>query len=369
MPKVVYDHQIFDMQPYGGISRYFCEIASQIKNCAGWSGRVVAPLYFNSYLAESTAPTLGIYVPTHRFRLGRLCGFVNKSAAPPLMSMLAPDLIHQTYYPIKPYATKSRVVVTVYDMMHELLPHYFPADDRTSERKRRSVEAADHVLCISHNTAKDLVRLFDVPVDKITVTQLGYSKIFLHDGRTPAPTANAAANPYLLFVGGRGNYKNFSRVLAAYAASKALSSNFDLVAFGGSPFTSGEVAEIRKLGLRPESVRRASGNDEVLARYYANARVFVYPSEYEGFGIPILEAMSSGCPVACSVGSSVAEVAGNAAEYFEPTDIESIRIALERVALDESRCTELKAAGALRCREFSWERCASETVAAYNTLL
>jgi glycosyltransferase involved in cell wall biosynthesis len=107
----------------------------------------------------------------------------------------------------------------------------------------------------------------------------------------------------------------------------------------------------------------------MLAAYYRNARAFVYPSRYEGFGIPPLEAMSFGCPVVCSNVSSIPEVVGDAAEMFDPLDVNSIRTSIEKVVEDDGRRMELIGRGAKRLTAFSWKRCAEQTLEVYRKIL
>jgi glycosyltransferase involved in cell wall biosynthesis len=126
---------------------------------------------------------------------------------------------------------------------------------------------------------------------------------------------------------------------------------------------------IASLSLRPGSVVRLGGTDAELARAYRHARAFVYPSRYEGFGIPPLEAMSSGCVVACSNASSMPEVVGDAALLFDPNDVDAARKALEDACFSEDVRARLLTHGAMRVREFTWDRCANETVAAYRRVL
>jgi glycosyltransferase involved in cell wall biosynthesis len=362
---IAYDHQIFSLQSVGGISRYFCELAERLAHQPGFRTRVVAPMHFNDHLAESKAPCVGIHLPMKIPRSSRGYRMVNSLLSPPILTKLGPDIIHRTYYAARPETTKGRLVVTVFDMIHELFPQCFGANDQTADRKLRSVEAADHVICISECTAQDLVRLLNVPRKKITVTHLGLSSTFA----APASGAHARdCRPYLLFVGQRGGYKNFSRLLAAYASSAALRDEFDLVAFGPE-FARSELEQVTALNLRAGAVRRLGGTDAELARAYQGAWAFVYPSEYEGFGIPPLEAMSSGCPVICSNASCIPEVVGDAGEYFDPASVDAICGALERVAFDASRRLALIEAGQARHRHFSWERCAIETAAVYENVL
>ena len=124
-----------------------------------------------------------------------------------------------------------------------------------------------------------------------------------------------------------------------------------------------------QLGLGEDLLQQISGSDADLANLYCAATALVYPSRYEGFGIPLLEAMSLGCPVVCSNSSSIPEVVDNAGEYFAPGDRDSIQDALERVLQSSSRQVELADLGHVRCRHFSWNRCAAETHSVYKKLL
>ena len=364
MPTVVYDHQTFCMQRFGGISRYYCELADRIRRRL--RVRVVAPMHFNDYLAASPVPTLGVYVPLSVTGAGRPRSAINRLLATPLQRASRPDIVHRTYYIPYRAPRRARIVVTVFDMIHELFPENFAPDDATSAFKRASVAAADHVMCISHSTASDLVRLFGTDSAKVSVAHLGFSAAFA----AGAPQ-RAAANgrPYLLYVGQRAGYKNFATALDAYLSSPPLREGFDFVAFGGGRFDAAVLARIDAAGLRAGAVRQVAGvSDAELAAAYRGAHAFVYPSLYEGFGIPPLEAMSCGCPVVCSNTSSIPEVVGDAAELCDPDSVESMRAALERASFDAGRRTELVARGTARAASFTWERCAELTGAVYERL-
>jgi glycosyltransferase involved in cell wall biosynthesis len=141
-----------------------------------------------------------------------------------------------------------------------------------------------------------------------------------------------------------------------------------VVCFGGGDLREDELELMRELALSPALVEQVGGGDDVLAVYYENAAAFVYPSLYEGFGIPPLEAMALGCPVVCSNTSSIPEVVGDAGEYFDPADVDSIRTSLENVLQSNERRAELIQKGFKKRAEFSWERCAKETLKIYRGL-
>jgi glycosyltransferase involved in cell wall biosynthesis len=334
---------------------------------ADFQAKVVAPLHLNAYLPDCTVPQAAVRL-NGKFRgRGRLCQVVNAALAPALTRMSRPSLIHRTYYEPLPRVGDVPVVLSVFDMIHEIFPENFATDDAVIRSKRGSVNEADHLICISHSTANDLIRLFDVPRSKISITYLGYSDVFAR--LAPQGESSPHARPYLLYVGQRNGYKNFDTALRAYAASRPLRETFDLVVFGGPALSAEEHVLIASLSLRPGSVVRMSGSDNDLARVYRHAQAFVYPSKYEGFGIPPLEAMSSGCVVASSNASSIPEVVGDAAVTFEPSDIDDTRLALERACFDDATRKQLLAAGGERVREFTWDRCARETVAAYRKVM
>ena len=261
---------------------------------------------------------------------------------------LRPDVLHNTYYfPIKP-PTGTRGILTVYDMIHEKYPKYFAASPFISRIKAASVAAADHVICISESTRRDLLTIYDIPEERVSVTHLGFDPLRSlltgeSSGDFRARILGADA-PYLLFVGSRVNYKNFQGLLDAYAASASLRMNCFLLCFGGGDFTGAERVAISKAGVEGR-VRYLGGSDAILAACYAHASLFVCPSLYEGFGIPVLEAMSLECPVACSNSSSLPEVVGDAAKLFDPLNRDSVRDALESVLESPSAAAALRERG------------------------
>ncbi len=367
--RIAFDHQIFGWQQYGGVSRYFYELAKNIAVIPDHQVKIISPLYVNRYIS-SPVPGLvveGVKVPALP-KTGRIYRAFNSLLARSMLRSFQPDIVHETYYSATRLAPpRAKVIVSVYDMIHERFNKNFSQMDPTSREKALSVERADHVICISEHTRKDLIELFRIPEKKTSVVHLGFSlaeetEVEDNDWRPPQ-------RPYLLYVGNRGGYKNFTCLLDAYAESKALRAHYDIVCFGGGPFTTRERRRMKEFGLAAATVRQISGSDGLLARFYRSATVFVYPSLYEGFGIPPLEAMGFDCPVVCSNASSIPEVVGDAAELFDPNDLLAMRLAMERVAFDQSRKNTLIEKGRSRLRLFSWERCAQETLAIYEKVL
>lgn len=367
--KIAYDHQIFGWQQYGGISRYFYELARNIAAFKEAEVTVVSPVYVNSYLHEPSdgLRVIGRRVPAIR-RTGRIFRAANQLLAPTLMRKLSPDIVHETYYSRNRCApSKSRVVLTVFDMIHERYPASFPAWDTTSQEKALAVKRADHIICISEQTRSDLVEILNVNPDDTSVVHLGFSLTQGDTERVFEPVANG--RPYILYVGSRGGYKNFDGFIRAFASNKRLRNNFDVVAFGGGGFSASELSSFSELGLLSGHVRQVAGDDAQLADLYRGAELFVYPSMYEGFGIPPLEAMSFDCPVACSNTSSIPEVVGDAAFFFDPSDVASIENALVKISESNVLRNSLIRRGRKRIEVFSWKKCAEETVDIYREVL
>jgi glycosyltransferase involved in cell wall biosynthesis len=295
---------------------------------------------------------------------------VNDQLSKLKMRGMWPDVLHETYYGAQPLCTSAKGrVVTVHDMIHERYADNFSTKDPAIRYKRLAVDRADHVICISHSTKNDLCTLFDVPEHKVSVVHHGFERFDLGATSVTAFTAEQPQRPFLLYVGARGGYKNFARVLKAVASRPVLQGAFDVVAFGGGAFNAGELALISTLGFAPQAVRQVGGGDEVLGSLYSAAAAFVYPSVYEGFGLPPLEAMVQNCPVVTSNSSSMPEVVGNAGEYFDPLDIDAQSDAICKVVFDAQRRSQLIELGRQRLPMFSWDRCALETQIVYQKVL
>lgn len=366
--KIAYDAQIFFEQEYGGVSRYFCEIASRISKFQDLQVSITAPMHINAYL-EHLPPHIvsGFRLPgtDHLALSARGVGMLIGDL---MLRSISPDIIHETYYfPYRLGPRRARRVLTIFDMIHERFASDFTATDRTARFKLMAAERADHILCISEATRRDVIELLGIPPDKISVIYLGFG--LMNDAAPIASkTVPSSDEPFILYVGNRGKYKNFSGLLQAYGTSPELQKRCRLVCFGAGSFNTAELEDIEKLGLNGGRVIQIGGDDQVLATLYKSAVAFVYPSLYEGFGIPPLEAMSFDCPVVCSKESSIPEVVGDAGKYFDPKNIEEMRDVIERTIESDSHRNELIEKGRQRLKMFSWDRCARETVDVYRKL-
>lgn len=365
--KVCYDHQVFSWQKYGGISRYFCEIARSLQLRRLCDVQVISPLYVNEYLKQLTGnvSVSGMYV-NKLPKVSELIRRINGLVAQPLIKAIKPDILHETYYGDSGFAPDgAKTVITIHDMIQEKFPNMCRGADLAIKQKRLAIDRADHIICVSENTREDLVEICGVDPQKTSVVYHGFS-LMIDTGAVPEVLAE---KPYFLYVGDRDGYKNFATLMKAFDQSNFLKSECNLVCFGGGSFTKSEMRTFSECGLNPEQVVQISGDDSLLSAAYKNAIALVYPSLYEGFGIPPLEAMSLNCPVICANTSSIPEVVGDSGLYFDPGNIEELSLQMERYVLDASLRSEMVFKGLTRSTLFSWDKCALETMSVYQEVL
>ena len=229
--------------------------------------------------------------------------------------------------------------------------------------KKASISRVDHIISISESTKNDLIEILGVDETKISVVHLGVDTEAFNQ-----KFITSIKKPYLLYVGKRDGYKNFEGFLKAFSKSTKLKSELSIIAFGGGLFSTREKKLIKENNLE-NYIIQIGGDDNKLIELYQNARAFVYPSKYEGFGLPPLEAMAAGCPVISSNTSSMPEVINNAGEFFDPLDIENIKHSIEKVVFSEARTKKLIKLGTENLKNFSWSKCAKSTTEIYKKIL
>ena len=350
--RVYYDFQILTSQKYGGVSRYFAELYPRMR-AMGVDARLSCLRSVNYYFRDQ----FKMHEPTKNFFTLKFVAVINRVNA--LIKMRNCDIIHPTYY--APYMLghyNGKLIVSLHDMIAEK----FNTSEREIERKRRMFYAADHIISVSQNSKNDALDIYpDIEPDKISVIHQGSSI-----PETEAEGDKPIGRPYVLFVGTRNAYKNFKRF--AEAMRPILEAYPELCVFcvGSTPINDEELGSASK--LRSRFIHKVLTDDEV-RQAYAHAECFVFPSYYEGFGLPILEAFSCNCPLVCSNVTSLPEIAGDSAEYFDPMDKDDITSAILRVIEDENLRKTLRISGRERLKLFSWDKNAAETLACYKRVL
>jgi|YNPBryBLVA2012_1023415.scaffolds.fasta_scaffold02438_2 glycosyltransferase involved in cell wall biosynthesis len=292
---------------------------------------------------------------------------------PYLLRQEGAELLHSTSF-VMPLFPRVPAVLTVYDLTTSFFPQNFVLKHRIvfGSFVPLSIRKADHIVAISESTKRDIVEHFKIPDDRITVVHGAAEDRF----RQPADPARIAAvrekyrlpERYILFVGVIEPRKNVPGLLEAFA-SIAQRIPHHLVVAGGLGWKYDSVfATVRRLGLGERAVFPGFIADEDLVPLYQGAELFVYPSFYEGFGLPVLEAMSCGVPVVTSNLSSLPEVTGNAAELVDPQDIGQIAEAMHRVLTDEVRRRRMVQEGMARAAGYSWDTAARTLLGVYRSV-
>ncbi|MBN2396107.1 MAG: glycosyltransferase family 4 protein [Candidatus Atribacteria bacterium] len=273
---------------------------------------------------------------------------------------------HSTYYTL-PLVWNGHIAVTVLDLIYHLFPEYYnkPGDQMVRDQIRKSLLAADVIFSISRTTAQDLVRIFKVPNEKIIITPLASSKKFCILPSDFLEQCSVPFKPYLLYVGRRSHYKNFMGLLRSYRLWNNRY-NVNLVVVGPL-WTEIEKRFIEDNNLKHKVHLLTNINDRCLNVLYNQADAFIYPSIYEGFGIPLLEAMSTGCPIIASCIPSTIEVAGDCPIYFDVGEPDSLICAFEKMVL-EGRQSEHVRKGLEKVQLYSWEKTASLILDGYRSL-
>lgn len=360
--KIFYDHQVFSWQNVGGVSRYFVEL---IRHLPGDVRYMMPPMlsenvYLDS-LGDDIPPVKSWSVANYRVRK-KLYEAINQLRSSRIIANGGFDVLHPTYY--STYflrRRKSPYVITVHDFIHEKYPQYFSDAAKVIREKKEVVTHADRIIAISEHTRRDLVDIYGIPASRVDVVYHGASPLSAcHE------PVEGVGGRFLLFVGDRTKYKNFLNLAEAFVILSKADPDLRLVC-AGRPFSEAESRHLASLGIAGKAMARFV-TDGQLAWLYANTACFVFPSAYEGFGLPILEAWSAGAPVALSNASCFPEIAGNAASWFEPDDPEMMARAIADVVYSPDTRDRLRHLASVRLKEFTWDKTARLTADIYRSL-
>jgi len=367
--ELIVDGIVYLYQTNGGISRIFdnilplmCELDPNLKvklfNARSLAKRVpqhinISQLFLNNW-DRSTRPwrlRRKVYSKIHNFILKSLIGDTRGK------------IWFSTYYTVPPFNWEGHQIVCAYDFIYELFPSLLPDSATIIPMKKDAILKADAVICISYSTAKDLVKYYPLHESKIFVAKPGYNYIFKQ--RSKEEIRNKINAPFILYVGNRNYHKNFGVLLSAYAQWKE-HQEVKLIAIGPS-WSSDEKNFIKNNKLSNQVLLLQGIDDDILCDLYNQALAFIYPSLYEGFGLPVLEALACGCPIVASQIASTLEVANELPFYFKPSDQVGLINALNQ-AINDGKEIERIRRGLSIASQYSWDRTASKILEVFKTV-
>lgn len=368
--RILFDHQAFSLQNTGGISRYFYELIKYLNSIEGV--RTETLLGFSSTMwpiLEASQPNgKVIYWGNRLFSSGMPTYALNEL----LLNVRSVgigkvDIYHSTLYRFMPAVRARRFVATHHDCIQERFPELFPNLPRIRAAKIRMFKKADLVFCNSESSRADLEHFYGVEPSRCKVIHHAVSPM-VRSQTGKLELCQRVRRPFLLYVGIRAAYKNFKGFLTAFSES-GLYTDYDMMAIGGGPFSEDELQLVRGFGLQDAVIAVPFASPDMLAEAYSSARLFVYPSLYEGFGLPPLEAMLMGTPALVASCPATVEVCGDAAIFFDPLDqadfVSKLKCALE----DETMRQKKILIGLKLVQRYKWSRTAEQVLAAYRTIL
>lgn len=276
------------------------------------------------------------------------------------------DIVHYllSTIPATDFALKKPIILSFMDMQHEFQPENFSAAELVQRRStfKPSAERADKIIAISKHAAQSLFDKFDIPANKVETVYLAGGDISKHPKKV-----SGLPEEYLFYPAADWNHKNHMRLLEAFAQLVADGFSGSLVLSGFRSEKAAAIhARIKELGIDRQVIDLGPLSFDELAYTHQHAKMLVCPSRFEGFGIPPLEAMSVGVPVACSNTTSLPEVVGDAAVTFDPESVEEMKAAIIKIWNDKALRTELIRRGRKQAAKFSWQTMAKQTYDVYK---
>jgi len=364
--KILYDGEIFIRQKVGGINRYFSNLIS-------WLPHNYEPIITTLNTCESSLPDHANLKLLSYNRFGIKPGRLSYAVEPYYFEMIEKFSSYQIFHPTYHYLLTRKkltkrnkpIVITVYDLLQELFPSFF--DSEEVHFKKAAILAADVIICISENTKKDLIDYYKISEEKIFVTYLAAN---LNASLTScmASQISIPKSPYILYVGSRHKHKNFNVLLDSFGVLVKCIDDIKLCVVS-HPFQEQELKIIADKGLQSHIKNISYVNDSDLVKLYQNCLCFVYPSIYEGFGIPLLEAMLCKAPVIASCTSSIPEIVGEAGLLFDPMATNELTDRLLFLFNNPAARQSLIAKGIHQASKFSWNKTVNQTLKIYRSLV
>ncbi|MFY7912448.1 MAG: glycosyltransferase family 4 protein [Emticicia sp.] len=368
--KVLFDHQSFSGARYGGVARYFYDLMYNLKYEQGVDVELALKFSNNDYLKNGDIK----HVTPFSFFLGyaktnMVFSHINRLNSAFQIARQNYDVFHPTYFKdyFLPFLGKKPFVITHHDLIPEKFStQYGGLDGFARDQKKKILDKASKIIAVSENTKQDILDIFNIAPEKVEV--IYHSTHFATFQPNPKVKISTPKR-YLLYVGNRDNYKNFDVYVEAIAPILQKQDDLHLICAGNGSFSSTEQQLFSRLKVEKQILHHGIDSDDVLYQLYKNAIAFVYPSLYEGFGIPVIEAFACDCPVVLSERSCFPEVGQNAALYFNPDDKENIAFQVEKVLDNADLRTDLIQKGKKRLQDFSPTITAQKTLDIYKSVI
>lgn len=366
--KILYDHQCFVQQQFGGVSRYHYQLIKELSKLQNVEVKLSLKYSNNFYINEDKTFEVKKFFPNHKFYFKRtILDYINRLSTNRILEEGDFDIFHPTYYNpyFLKYLNKKPFIIMAHDTIHETFPEISNLIDKTKKHKKITLTKSQLIIANSSSTKNDLIQLYNIPNEKIEVVYLAAS---INKSLTSSNSKLDLPEKYMLFVGNRDFYKNFNKFIHAVEPLLKEHKDLFLIAAGGGIFTN-EEKKFFQLKQIANKILHKDADDVTLATLYSNALAFIFPTLYEGFGIPALEAMNCDCPVIMSNTSSLPEVGGDAAIYFDPANIEDMREKIESVIFNKELRANLIAKASIQRQKFSFEKTANQTLEVYKRFL
>lgn len=369
---IFFDQTIFMEQRYGGISRYICELGYHLASAQNIKVIIFGGWTKNAYLqAISKHPNLKCVFLKRRdsFRINSIAKQFSRLWQRAYFVLCIKNkkrtIYHSSFFEFDPYIKKHCVgmVTTFHDMIAEMENGQAKYSKAHLRNKALAAEHCNQILVVSKNTQKDLLKQYPSTRQKSHVTYLGSS---LSLPKQETPSIDKLPKNYFLIIGNRSGYKNGLNSLKAFYSTNKAYPHINLVLCGGPPLSADEKKILQDA---EKNVLQIHVNDQSLCLAYQKAIALLYPSLYEGFGIPVLEAMRNNCPVITSHKSSLPEVAGDAGIYCDPEDAINIAKLMKKLSEDENFRKKYIKKGQVQSKNFSWEITAQKTAEIYKKVL
>jgi len=355
-------------QQFGGVSRYHYQLIKELNKLKDVEATLSLKYSNNFYIYKDASLGVKKFFPNHKFYFKRtILDHINRISTNKDLDSSNYDIFHPTYF--NPYFLNhlqgKPFILTVYDSIHEKFPEIINSIDKTLENKKVLLNKAGLILAISNSTKNDLIQLYNIPAEKIEVVYLAAS---INKSIASSTLKLDLPEKYILFVGNRDFYKNFNNFIVSVEPLLKEHKDLFLICAGSNDFTSEEKKIFHSKELENKILHKGA-DDVTLATLYSNALAFIFPTLYEGFGIPALEAMNCDCPVIMSNTSSLPEVGGEAAIYFNPNNNDDMREKIKSVIFNEDLRNELIVKSKTQRQKFSFEKTARQTLEVYKQLL